>query len=177
MHHISRSLYGLKTVRDIFNTETNNFKSINEVNQIVEHPIGIHIYNQIKSAVNKKWGNLLRNEIFIQLDNLPYIRRPNIVYVNRWTSQILYLKMLEKISSPPTALDKWPLENRILLDLTEQNYRLTNDTKILDTQLRINNRFYHTTKQLCHKLNHGYRLADIFPKNKHLQSGYFNTFF
>ena len=62
---------------------------------------------------------------------------------------MLYQKMLENITSPPTALDKWPLESRILLDLIEQIYRITNHSKILDTQFRINNRFYHTTKQLC----------------------------
>ena len=146
--HISKPLHGLKTVSDIYDIARNEFKPLEEINEITSHPLSIFSYNQIKSVITKKWGRLLKEKDYITLQNAPYIKRPNVVYFSKWNSQMLYLKMLDKIITPPTALQKWPLDERILKDLIEQNYKLLNNTKILDTQFRITNRFYHTKKQL-----------------------------
>ena len=57
--------------------------------------------------------------------------------------------MIKKISQPATSRMKWPHDEVVHYELIEQFYKLTNHTKLLDTQYRITTHYYHTNEQLC----------------------------
>ena len=78
--HISKPLFGLQTVSDIFDLNINRFKSLEEINRITSSPIGILTYNQLKSAINNRWGGVLKAENHKVIMKTPFIKN-RILYI------------------------------------------------------------------------------------------------
>ena len=80
--------------------------------------------------------------------SVPYFKTTKSIPMEKWTAQNIYSKLIKLKTQPPTSFSKWPMDDIVLYDLISQNYEITNHTKILDTQYRITNRYYHTEYQL-----------------------------
>ena len=98
----------------------------------------------------KRMKSVLKTGPPVRIFHTPYIRTQTLrtIPVEKWTSQILYMTLIKTVLQTPTSFEKWPLSPDEQLDLIEKNYHITSSTKILDTQYRIQHRFYHTQSQL-----------------------------
>ena len=141
---ISKNLFGLTLIADLYDQETNTFKNFNTLKN--DYNIDILTYNQLISAIKKDWKIILKGGRTEKYFRIPYLRSPTIIPLEKWTSQIIYRQLLNTCTETPLAFSKWTSQD--LPVLIKQNYNLTSNTKLLDTQFRITNRFYHTRAQL-----------------------------
>ena len=141
---ITKNLNDLEFISDLFDQKAKKFLSYEDANR--KFNLSALTYNQLVSSIKKEWKQNLKNGDQVKAITVPYVMTTKIVTVQKWTSQTLYLRLLENLIQTPTAFSKWTIENDTQYDLIQQTYNLTSYTKILDTQLRIQHRFYHTNK-------------------------------